>query len=831
MAEATFNYRIPAQDPGGGRVPASVEAVSELDATALRNLAALQDFGKLTGHLEFADRHRICGWALNEATPVEPVVLTILDNDVPIARVTAERFREDLRQAGKSTGKHFFELTIPAGLSPTVAHVIRVQREVDGRPLHGSPRTIAAAAAPAIATAAGAVSGAVESRSPQATPPAPLAAAPPVQSPPTPRLKGHVDGITRNRVAGWALDEANPTQRVILRILDNDVLLARVTAEGFRPDLKRGSIGDGSHGFEYIVPGGLSRHVAHVIRVVRESDGMELRGSPGTIAVAVGALDSVSRTSISGWARDPDHPTRPVAVQILDNGVLVGRVLANRFRQDLKNAGYGEGMHGYKLDIPGGLSPLARHVLQVQRESDAKELPGSPQVLEASTAYDRALEQTFAGAVKGLATRDEIDTALAFTAGQMERLLRQHADLDSHATSRQRAQEFRRRWGSVLPATEPAEAGPPDDTLRAFVVDEIPPSSGHNAGAQAMLSHTHALQQLGYTVTVATPGFAKPNAAVLQRLQADGIAYCMEPYYTSVEDVLRRQANCFDLIYLHRVSNASRYMALARHYCPKARVVYSVADLHHLRVARQAALEGRPELEKYSDWLRYTEFTAAACADAVITHSSVEAQILRAAVSGAKVYEVPWATNAKPVTASFQERSGVAFIGSYSHKPNVDAAGYLTEEIMPLVWQTHPEIECLLVGSDMPESLGRERRGIRALGLVEDLAEVFNRVRLTVAPLRYGAGVKGKVLESLGAGLPCVMSPVAAEGLPLPECLQRLIGTGADAIAALICAMHGDASANSRASRAGIDFIGQWFDPASVRNALKAAIDGVPPRR
>src|SRR5258708_38641156 len=111
---------------------------------------------------------------------------------------------------------------------------------------------------------------------------------------------------------------------------------------------------------------------------------------------------------------------------------------------------------------------------------------------------------------------------------------------------------------------------------------------------------------------------------------------------------------------------------------------------------------------------------------------------------------------------------------------------------MPLVWRTDPGIECLLVGSDMPTSVrSLARPGVEILGEVSDLqASVYDRVRLTVAPLRYGAGVKGKVLDGLAAGVPCVMTAVAAEGMPPPPVLQDLVGRTAEGVAGLLCQLH-----------------------------------------
>ncbi|MGB7102410.1 MAG: glycosyltransferase, partial [Xanthobacteraceae bacterium] len=311
-------------------------------------------------------------------------------------------------------------------------------------------------------------------------------------------------------------------------------------------------------------------------------------------------------------------------------------------------------------------------------------------------------------------------------------------------------------------------------------------------------------------------------------LDAIGVTICQAPYYGSIEEVLRRQAGEFDLVYLHRVSNAAKYGELVRYHNPKARQIFSVADLHHLRYARQASAEGRPELVALSQRTRFVEYVAAVSADAVITHSLREAEDLAKHVPAAKIHTVTWSTTPRPTRIPFTQRSGVAFIGSYGHAPNLDAARWLIDEIMPAVRKRKSEIECLLVGSDMPEQLRRLcKDGVVAIGYVKDLAEIFDRVRLTVAPLSYGAGVKGKVIDSLGAGLPCVCTPIAAEGLDLPEALQACIAESADALAALICKLHDEEQANDACGRAGLDYVKAAFSnerlDAGMRQVLGPA--------
>ncbi len=192
---------------------------------------------------------------------------------------------------------------------------------------------------------------------------------------------------------------------------------------------------------------------------------------------------------------------------------------------------------------------------------------------------------------------------------------------------------------------------------------------------------------------------------------------------------------------------------------------------------------------------------------------------------------MPWEVPTGISNVPFRDRHGVAFIGNFNHMPNVDAAYWLADTVMPLVWQTDPSIECLLVGSQMPDPMRQlARPGLVPLGQVEDRATVFDRVRLTVAALRYGAGVKGKVLTSFGAGVPCIMTPIAAEGLAWPTTLSELVGRDATELADLIHRLHHDAAANLKASEAGQRLIAGGYNQASVVTALQQAIDLHPDR-
>jgi O-antigen biosynthesis protein len=504
-----------------------------------------------------------------------------------------------------------------------------------------------------------------------------------------------------------------------------------------------------------------------------------------------------------GWAQDTTAPDTHVSLFISVDGRVVGRCLADRPRGDLVREGIGHGRHGFDFAFPDGALPaLARCTVAVRREGDGAMVPGSPRALDPITAFDEDLRGRLADVLAEPVDDAERDRRLAFLLDQAQRLRRSHAD-------RHRA-----------PAAGPGRP-------RALVIDATMPAGDRDAGSNAILSHMQALQRLGYAVTFVPADLRADGSG----LEATGITCFLHPWYATVEEVLRRNAGAFALVYLHRVDTAGRYTQLVRDTQPGARLLYSVADLHHLRTARQAEVEGREDLAAYAEHLRFLELTSARAADAVLTHSTVEAGVLGRHVPADRVHVVPWAVVPRPTAVPFTGRRGLAFIGGYTHRPNVDAARFLIEAVLPEVAPRGPDIPCLLAGSGMPDrlrALAASRSDVEVVGYVPDLASVFARVRLTVAPLAYGAGVKGKVLDSLAAGVPCVCTPAAAEGIDLPEPLARLVADTPAALARSIAALHEDKHLNRTCAEAGLTFVAAQLSEACV-DARMAAAAGLPP--
>jgi glycosyltransferase involved in cell wall biosynthesis len=531
-------------------------------------------------------------------------------------------------------------------------------------------------------------------------------------------------------------------------------------------------------------------------------------------------IDVVTRQRVSGWAQDDAQPGAPLALLILDNDRLVARILANRFRADLETAGIGDGRHAFQFDFDQPLPPEERHVIRVCREADGVDLARSPVVLGPPPPINAALAQLLGNGPDPTTPEPELDARIQLLIDHVDKTVQALADRRSGRDERREYRDFLERWRRR--ATTETRAPP---RPRALVIDDRLPTPERDGGSVVILSHMRALRRLGFDLTF-VPSIDFGHADIKRDALAEqGIACCTAPFYGSIEEVLQRHAQEFDLIYLHRVTNAAKYAELARYHCPRARLIYGVADLHHLRVARQAQVEDRPELAGLAGRLRLLEFAAAALTDAVITHSSEEARLLQTRLPPAKIHIVRWDATPLPVATPFASRSGIAFLGGYSHPPNLDAARWLIAEIMPLVRERDASIDCLLIGTDLPDAMRRAcSDGIEAVGPVPELAPIFNRIRLTVAPLAFGAGAKVKVIASLAAGIPCVCSPIAAEGLDLPSAWQTAIGGSAADIADAICRLHADEAANGALGESGLRYIEDQFSAARLDAEMRPVI-------
>lgn len=379
---------------------------------------------------------------------------------------------------------------------------------------------------------------------------------------------------------------------------------------------------------------------------------------------------------------------------------------------------------------------------------------------------------------------------------------------------------------AMLPAAEAAGGHRPSHRRSAaLLIDDHWPRPDRDSGSIDIANLAQALSDLGFDVAFGADRDHAADAPGRDGLAAKGI-HCLGPADApSVSAFLEREGGRFALVVLNRVYAGGRFMEEVRRHCTGARVVFNTIDVHHLRVRREAELHGDAAGLAAADATRQREEALAREADATVVVSDAERRLLAPAAPGANFVVLPLARDVRSPTTAFEKRSGIGFIGGFAHAPNIDALRFFLAEVWPLIQHEDPRCEFSIVGADLPaDVLAAAPKGVRYLGPIDDTAPWFESLRLTVAPLRYGAGVKGKVVSSLAAGVPCVATPIAVEGMGLGDGDGVLVAATPDLLAGRVLRIHGDAALWESLSRRGLAEMAARFSPAPWRRSLAEAL-------
>ena len=301
---------------------------------------------------------------------------------------------------------------------------------------------------------------------------------------------------------------------------------------------------------------------------------------------------------------------------------------------------------------------------------------------------------------------------------------------------------------------------------RALFIDYDTPRPDRDAGSVAAIQEMTLVRDLGYKVTFASTGLDHVEGYT-QALQDDGIETVYRPFVPSIQDLLRDLGPHLDVVYMTRHYVAHDTLAAVRRFAPQARVLMNLADLHHLREKRAAEELGDADLMAAAERTRESELDAITQVDATLTYSDAEKTVIETETnSKASVFMLPWVVTPPAAVAGLRGRSGMSFLGNFNHPPNADAVEWFGETVLPGL-----SAECgalHVYGAHMSRAM-RDRATERLIikGYVPDIADAYAPHRMFVAPLRFGAGIKGKVISAIAHGIPTVLSPIAAEATGL----------------------------------------------------------------
>jgi O-antigen biosynthesis protein len=387
------------------------------------------------------------------------------------------------------------------------------------------------------------------------------------------------------------------------------------------------------------------------------------------------------------------------------------------------------------------------------------------------------------------------------------------------------AQKFLERWQSVLAGHAENGVNAEREAHRTtkgnvLIVEAAMLTPDQDSGSIRMLNIMRVLKSEGYHVT-----FVGENIEFIERyvfqLSQLGIETLFAPYIKNVRDVLRKYGDRLDFIVFCRYYVAINYVRFARAHAPRAKVIFDTVDLHFLREEREAQLLSDAGKLRLADDIKKQELATIQACDTTLVVSAFEKSLLEELVPGCTVEVVSNVHELLSEDQVFEGREGMVFVGGFRHTPNVDAMLWYAKEVVPHLRKLMPGIKTRVIGSNMPDEIrALSNDMLEIVGFVEDTAPYLKRARLSVAPLRYGAGVKGKINEAMNHGLPVVATACAVEGMHLESGREVLVADDPLAFAQSIMKVHSDAQLWSLLSKAGRANVASHFSEDAVRPAL-----------
>jgi GT2 family glycosyltransferase len=365
---------------------------------------------------------------------------------------------------------------------------------------------------------------------------------------------------------------------------------------------------------------------------------------------------------------------------------------------------------------------------------------------------------------------------------------------------------------------------------RVLVIDEYTPRPDRDSASLRLVNLMRLFIAQGAQVTF-LPTSLNHDGASTQALQALGIEAWYAPFARSVPAWLRAHAAGFDLIVVCRHHVMQPLLPLLRQCAPRAMLAFDTVDLHYLREQRGAQMVGDPALLKAADRTRRSELELINRSDVTLVVSEVERALLAEDAPGARVDVLSNLHELAAPGLPFGERRDVVFVGGFRHPPNVDAVLWFASEVWPSVHAAEPDMVFHCIGGDTSPEIEAlaERPGIRVHGHVPDIDPYMAGARVSVAPLRYGAGVKGKVNLSMAHGQPVVATSCAVEGMHLRDGEDVLVADAPQDFAAAVLRAYRDPALWAQLAANGRDNVARHFSLDAGRDVVRRLLQAQGP--
>jgi GT2 family glycosyltransferase/glycosyltransferase involved in cell wall biosynthesis len=370
---------------------------------------------------------------------------------------------------------------------------------------------------------------------------------------------------------------------------------------------------------------------------------------------------------------------------------------------------------------------------------------------------------------------------------------------------------------------------------RMLIIDDWPPLPDRSSGTLRLYLTVKLLCKLGYQVTfgfLVKQNLLETGSKYIKELQALGVEFVWLEYdlwgeYRNTPEVKRVQIGLiktlelkkrnYDHIYICFWFIASYFIDFIREEVPDTPIIIDTEDLHYLREKRQAQIQNSKELEKTAEITKKNELAVYAKADAVTTVTAEDRAILMQDLQSTPVFLITNIHEPMPTKAGFDQRRDFLFVGNFNHTPNENGVLWFVKEIFPLIHQQLPDAKAYIVGNNpTPKIKALHSDSIIVTGWVPEVKPYLEQCRVSVVPLLYGAGMKGKVGETLANGLPMVSTSIGAEGMNIVHGEHAFIADDPQQFAALAVELYSKKNVWERMSHDGKELMAGQYSEKKV---------------
>ena len=362
-----------------------------------------------------------------------------------------------------------------------------------------------------------------------------------------------------------------------------------------------------------------------------------------------------------------------------------------------------------------------------------------------------------------------------------------------------------------------------------LVVDHYVPHHDRDAGGKCTYMYLKLFVKLGFQVVFIGDNFYRdePYTTELQQL---GIEVLYGGYYNdNWKKWLEENGKFFDYVYLQRPHISIKYIDLVKEYTD-AKILYFAHDLHHVREFREYEItKDKEKLESSQHWKKI-EYELFGKADVGHVVGSYEQNVMQKAFPNKPIRNIPLYIYEQMLTdidKNFSKRKDLVYVGGFGHPPNIDAVLWFAKEVFPVILEKYPDIKWHVVGGSVPkqiEELASEHIIIEGFISDDALEQLYRKCRLAVVPLRFGAGVKGKVVEAAYFQIPLITTSIGAEGLSREEGFM-VVEDDCAVMAESICELYEDFEKLRQMSDNGKVFINKYFMLSEAERMIRLDVD------